>query len=80
MYLAQWILTPKEYQLLGAYNNYKMHQLVTEIFDQSGVAKEERKSVRFDITKNEGNVIILIQCDINYTNHPIYGNLWFHFQ
>lgn len=67
MFLAKWTLNANDYRLVGAYDNYAMHQIVCEIFDT--------KTVKFDISnQTNGMVTILMQCDTNVVNIPTIGN------
>lgn len=66
MFLAKWTLNANDYRLVGAYDNYAIHQILCEIFDT--------KTVKFDISNQmNGMVTILMQCDTNVVNTPIHG-------
>lgn len=66
MYLARWIMNSHDYRLVGAYDNYAMHQILCEIFDT--------KTVKFDISNQTNDVVtILMQCETNVVNKPSVG-------
>lgn len=50
--LTQWTLTGREFAIIDGWNNYKLHQIISNIFDES---------CQFEVNTKDGDVRILIK-------------------
>lgn len=66
MNISIWKIAKKDFIKKGMFDNYKAHQLVSKIFDES---------VQFDIQNKESVVDILIYSNNNITQQPTFGTI-----
>lgn len=64
MNISIWKISKKDFIKNGMFDNYKTHQLVSKIFDES---------VQFDIQNKESGVEVLIYSKNQISQQPIFG-------